>query len=94
MNAAVSEKRHLWKAWKNGGNKEDYLSAKRVAKRAVFVARKKAEESQFSHIAEHDPQFYRLAKQMRKVNQNIVGDKCIRDDAGNLSFSEASKKIA
>ena len=93
VESAVNEKRRLWKAWKKGGNKEDYLSAKRASKRAVFLARKKAEESQFSHIADNDPHLYRLAKQMRKENWDVVGEKCIRDDAGNLSFSDDAEKI-
>ena len=71
MNVDVSEKGRLWKAWKNGGNKEKSL---------------------FLHIADYDPQLFRLAKQMSKVNQDVVGQKYIRDNAGNLSFSESCKK--
>ena len=37
---------------------------------------------------------YRLAKQMRKENQDVVGEKCVRDDAGNLSFSDKDKRKA
>ena len=91
---AVSEKRRLWKAWRNGGSKEEYLNAKRASKRAVFIARKIAEDDQFSDIKENDPKLFRLAKQMRKENQDVVGEKCVRDDEGCLSFSDADKKKA
>ena len=31
----------LWKVWKNGGSKEDYSKAKKVAKRAAFTAKER-----------------------------------------------------
>ena len=46
VNDAVKEKRRLWKIWKNGGSKEDYVLAKKVAKRRVFPAKKKAEKDE------------------------------------------------
>ena len=36
---------------------------------------------------------FKIAKQMRKDNQDVVGDKYVKDDSGNLSFDEA-KKVA
>ena len=41
---ATKEKRRLWKAWKKGGSREAYIEAKRTAKRAVYEARRLAEE--------------------------------------------------
>ena len=38
----IKEKRKLWKLWKMGGFKEDYLPAKKYAQRAVFNAKKVA----------------------------------------------------
>ena len=32
VNSAIAEKRRCWKAWKQGGGKEQYLQAKRNAK--------------------------------------------------------------
>ena len=40
VNDAVKEKRRLWKIWRNGGSKEDYVLAKKVAKQRVFAANK------------------------------------------------------
>ena len=44
MDQAVKKKRQIWKEWKQGGSKEPYLQAKRDSKRAVYVAKKSAEE--------------------------------------------------
>ena len=41
INEVITEKRRLWKVWKNGGSKEDYAKAKKIAKRAVFTAKKR-----------------------------------------------------
>ena len=29
---------------------------------------------------------FKIAKQLRKDNQDVVGDKCVKDDSGNLSL--------
>ena len=50
VNDAVKEKRRLWKIWKYGGNKEDYVLAKKVAKQREFAAKKKAEKEKIKDI--------------------------------------------
>ena len=37
---------------------------------------------------------FKIAKQLRKYNQDVVGDKCVNDDPGNLSFDNEAKKVA
>ena len=53
---------------------------------------------------------FKIAKQLRKDNQNVVGDKCgwrqmwletnvvgdkcVKDDPGNFSFDNEAKKVA
>ena len=37
---------------------------------------------------------FKLAKHMRKDNQDVLGDKCVRDDTGNLATSDVAKCIA
>ena len=37
---------------------------------------------------------FKIAKQLRKDNQDVVGDKCAKDDSGNLSFDNEAKKVA
>ena len=51
VDLVIKEKRQLWKIWKSGGSKEGYLEAKRVAKKKVYAAKKKAGEVQFANVA-------------------------------------------
>ena len=90
----VSEKRRLRNAWKQGGSKDDYISAKRRSKHAVFQAKKRAEERKMYVGRSGEENIFRIAKQMRKENADFVGDKCVRDDSGNLDISEDAKNPA
>ena len=94
VNSAIAEKRWCWKAWKQGGGKEQYLQAKRNAKRTVYTAKKTAEEKKFSDLKPGMDDIFKIAKQLRKDNQDVVGDKCVKDDSGNLSFDNEAKKVA
>ena len=94
VNSAIAEKRRCWKAWKQGGGKEQYLQAKRNAKRTVYTAKKAAEEKKFSDLKPGMDDIFKIAKQLRKDNQDVVGDKCVKDDSGNLSFDNEAKKVA
>ena len=54
----MKEKRRLQKIWKSGGSNEDYVLAKKVNKRRVFAAKKKAEKEKMNigtdtHIIYH-----------------------------------------
>ena len=93
VNSAIAEKRRCWKAWKQGGGKEQYLQAKRNAKRTVYTAKKIAEEKKFSDLKPGMDDIFKIAKQLRKDNQDVVGDKCVKDDSGNLSFDNEAKKV-
>ena len=94
VNSAIAEKRRCWKAWKQGGGKEQYLQAKRNAKRTVYTAKKTAEGKKFSDLKPGMDDIFKIAKQLRKDNQDVVGDKCVKDDSGNLSFDNEAKKVA
>ena len=37
---------------------------------------------------------FKIAKQMKKTNQDVVGEKCIRNDEGNLASTEEEKKLS
>ena len=94
---AVKEKRRLWKEWKQGNSKEPYLAAKRRAKSVVYAAKKRVEEERFPNLLTRDDQkneVFKIAKQMTKTNQDIIGEKCVRDDTGELAFDDKSKKAA
>ena len=95
---SIKEKRKLWSDWKRGlVNKEMYLVAKRTARRAIYKAKTEAEKARFTDILRRDDEkneVFRIAKQMAKTNQDIVGEKCIRNDEGVLATSEQDKKDA
>ena len=78
VNSAIAEKRRCWKAWKQGGGKGQYLQAKRNVKRTVYTAKKTAEEKKFSDLKPGMDDIFKIAKQLRKDNQDVVGDKCQR----------------
>ena len=42
-----------------------------------------AEREKFLNIAPNNTGIFKLAKQMDKTNQNVVGEKCVRNDAGD-----------
>ena len=44
------KKDSVWKAWKQGGGKEQYLQTKQNAKRTVYTAKETAEEKKFSDL--------------------------------------------
>jgi hypothetical protein len=94
VSAAIAEKRRCWKIWKQNGNKEEYLQAKRNAKRSVYIAKKTAEENKFADLKPGMNDIFKIAKQMRNDNQDIIGDKCVKDDSGNLSIDIEAKKAA
>ena len=64
INDIIMEKRRLRKVWENGGSKEDYAKAKKVAKCAVFTTKTKALDGKFSN--KDDVALFRVAKQIRK----------------------------
>ena len=43
------------------------------------------ERDTFSNISPNDTGIFKLAKQMDKTNQDVVGEKCVRNDASELS---------
>ena len=94
VDLVIKEKRRLWKIWESGGSKEGYLEAKRVAKKKVYVAKKKAEEVQFANVASDKKdrnQLFKIARQMVKTNADVVGDKCVTNDDGELVCTDSEK---
>ena len=94
---AVEEKRRLFRLWKNGGSKRNYLEAKKAAKRAVYDARKLAEEERFGDVLRREDdrvEVFKIAKQMMKTNQDVIGEKCVRNDRNELAITDKEKLIA
>ena len=55
---------------------------------------KKVETEKLENVENDDVKVFRIAKQMRKKNKDIVGEKCTRDDSEKLAYSnEETKKL-
>ena len=89
------EKQRLWKLWKMGGSKKDYLVVKKCVKWAVHNAKKVAQETRFSEINTKKDcnRIFKLAKK-RKVNNNVIGDKYVKDKDNNLALGDKEKLCA
>ena len=79
MSKAVKEQRLRWKKWKRRDiSKERYISAKRSAKHAVYLAKKMA-EPRFKEVGRN---VFKIAKHMKGTNRDVVGEKCVKNDEG------------
>ena len=92
VESEIKEKRKLWKNWKNGGPKEPYLAAKGKAKHEVYLAKKAASEASFNNLREKDKLNHVF--KMKSENQDIVGEKCVRNDQGNIVYDDDAKLLA
>ena len=91
----ITAKRQAFKAWKTGkGTRASYYAAKRIARRAVHHARHEADKEVYKNIDPKSSELYRLANQFRKENADVVGDKPVKNDAGEMSMSDDSKQKA
>ena len=92
---AVTAKRLAYKAWKSGGGtRAEYDTAKRAARQAIHHARYEADKQIFENVDPRSSDVYRLANQMRRVNADVVGDKPVRNDAGEMSVDQEAKEKA
>ena len=80
----ISEKIRFWKLWKAGGNKDKDLDAKLKVQHVVYRAKRNTEIEKVTSVA----------REMSTKNQDIIREKCIRGDDGNISLDNASKKLA
>ena len=95
MGEVISAKRLAFKAWKTGkGIRASYHAAKCIARRAVHHARQEADKEVYKNIDSKSSEVYRLANQHRRENADVVGDKPVKNDAGEMSMSENSKRKA
>ena len=84
----ITAKRQAFKAWKTGkGTRASYHAAKHIAKRAVHHARQEADKEVYKNIDPKSSEVCCLANQFRKENADVVGEKPVRNDAGEMSMS-------
>ena len=73
---------------------EEYPEAKRTARKAVSDAKRVAKLERFGDVLRREDeiaQLSKIAKQMTATNRDIVCDKCIRNDRGDLAASDMGK---
>ena len=86
---AITAKRQSFKARKAGKcTRASYNAAKRIFRRVVHRARHEADNVVYEGIACNLSDIFRLANQMRKENVDVVGDKAVKNDSGEMSMSE------
>lgn len=91
----IKAKRLAFKAWKSGkGTRAEYDTAKRISRQAVHHARQEADKQIYKKADPNSTEVYRLANQMRKENMDVVGDKPVRNDLGELSLSQETLEKA
>ena len=92
---AIAAKRTAFKAWKAGkGTRASYDAAKQNARHAVHHARQEADKKVYKNIDPKSSEVYCLANQFRREDTNVVGDKPVKNDAGEMSMSQDSKQKA
>ena len=90
----IAAKRQASKARRTGkGTRASYHAVKCIARRAVHHACQKANKV-YKNIVIQSSEVYRLANQLRRESANIVGDKPMMNDAGEMSVSKDSKQMA
>ena len=92
---AITAKRQAFKAWKAGKcTRASYNTAKRISRRVVHHARHEADKVVYEGIDHKSSDIFRLANQMRKENVDVVGDKPVKNDTGEMSMREEAKQNA
>ena len=66
----MKEKRRLWKIWNNGGSKEDYVLAKKVAKLMMFATKKKVGKKKMKNIETDTHTIYCIAKKSHTCEES------------------------
>ena len=94
VDAAIKEKRKAWNEWKKGGCRETYNRAKAIARKAVFQAKQVVEEEKFARVASNPSEIFKIARQMKQENLDVIGDKSIYDDEGKFCVGVKDKKRA
>ena len=95
MGEVIAAKRQAFKAWKTDNCiSASYHAGKRIARRAVHHARQEADKEVYRNIDSKSSEVYGLANHFRREDADVVGDKSLKNDAGELSMSEDSKRKA
>ena len=89
----IAAKGQAFKAWKTGkGTKASYTEAKRIATHAVHHALQEDDKVIYENIDPKSSEIYSQANQLWRENTDVVGDKPVKNDAGEMLLSEDSKQ--
>ena len=95
MEKAIAAKQKAVKAWKTGkGTRASYDAAKPLARHAVYQAHQEADKKVYENTDPKSSEVYHLANQFRRENTDVVSDKLVNNDAGEMSMSRHSKQKA
>ena len=90
-----------YKTLKKGGKMAEakeaetsYKSAKHVAKHAVWLPKSEAETEEFATVSPDGEGVFRISKHMDCTNQDVIGENCVRNDAGELALTDDDKMKA
>ena len=87
------EKQKLFnEAWKLA--KAAYKAAKKRSKRTVWLAKQDYSKSEYANVDPKGPEIHRLAKQMRRQNQDVCGEMPVRNNQGELCLDESDRMKA
>ena len=68
-----------------------YDSAKKLARRKIWRAKQEASKAEFADVNLNSAKIHRIAKQMRRQNQDICGDMPVRNRQGELCLDESAR---
>ena len=74
--------------------KNSYKEAKKNAKRVVWVHKQIASRAKFADVDLKGPEIHRMAKQMRRDNQDVCGEMPVRNNEGVLCLGEEERMKA
>ena len=103
VSKVVEEKRKCYNKWHKAKEKEsdeqdalkdEYVEAKKRAKKAVIAAKRKKrkEFAEQLNTAEGKQKVFKIAKQMVKKNKDAIGGNCLKDKNGKLVIGEENMK--
>ena len=105
VDEAVKEKRRCFKVWSRLKKKKvcgdarkatraAYDTAKKHAKQVLWLAKQDAAKTEYGNVDPQGPEIQRMAKQMRRQNQDICGEMPVRNNQGELCFDDSERMKA
>ena len=105
VDEAVKEKRRCFKVWSrlkkqkvygdaHKATRAAYDTAKKHAKWVVWLAEQDAAKTEYANIDPKGPEIHRMAKQMRRQNQDICGEMPVRNNQGELCLDDSERMKA